>query len=263
MRRAVLNTYPWTAAALIGAAFAAAYAAARWAPEAAPYVILAAGVLAVAAASFAAYGLARTSHSRRVAALTAATPATLVAGAFGSFLIIDHAAGVAAVAAATVVLSAIYLAYLRGMVNGDERFRPADFSHLSFAVHAVTVFFTLVASYGMPDYLQLPVPFASVAVAAIVFVVSAETLRRAGLAGKEATVLSAAFVALAVQLFVGLSFLPTSDLVNATVGTVLYSAGLHVVVAMLDSGGAAPAYRRQFAFSLLLVIIVLSTARWA
>lgn len=263
MRGLLLRTYPWTASSLVGASFAATYAAARFAPALASYAIPAFAAVAIAGASVAAYGLSRTAHSRRVAALTAATPAALVAAAFGCFLIVDRMAGVGAVAATAVVLTAAYLTYLRGMVKGDERFRPQDFSHLSFAVHAVSVFFTLLVAYGMPDYLQLPVPAASVVVALIVFVATAETLRRAGLVGRDVAILSFAFVALAVQLFIGLSFLPTSDLVNAAVGTLLYAAGLHVAVSMLDPRVPAPAYRRQFAFTLLLVVVVLSTARWA
>ncbi|MEY4744156.1 MAG: hypothetical protein RL272_101 [Candidatus Parcubacteria bacterium] len=263
MRGFVLRIYPWAAPFLAAAAFAATYASVHSVPAAAPYAIPALGAFAAAIVAIAAYGIARIGQARRAAALTAATPAALTAAAFGFFLVADSGVGAAAIAGSSALLAAAYLGYLRGMVKGDGRFRAPDFSHLSFAVHVVTVFFTLAVAYGMPDYLQLPVSYAAVAVAAVMAIAAAESLRRAGLAGRDVVVPSAAFAALGVQLFIGFSFLPTSDLVNAAAGTLLYASGLRVAVAMLDAKAPAPAYGRSFAFTLLLVVIVLSTARWA
>mgnify|MGYP001590697115 FL=1 len=258
-----MRTYPWAVPFLVGAAFVSALVLSRTAPEAARLVIPAIMLAATGAVAAATYGLARIGHDRRVALLTSATPAVLVAGAFGCFLIVETSAGRLALAAATVMLAAVYLAYLRGMVRGDERFRVDDFSHFSFAVHVVSVFFVFAFAFGVTGYLRIPVPLAAFVVAVTILLATAETLRRAGLANGSAATISAMFVALGVQLYLALSFLPTSHLVNAAVGTVLYAAGLHAVVAALADRAPAPAFRRQFALSLLLVVIMLSTARWA
>lgn len=263
MRAAIVKTYPWAVPLLIGAAFFAALEVSRLAPEPALRIVPAIGAFAAAVAALAGFGLARVSHRRRIAALTAATPAVLVAAAFGCFTIVDTSAGRLALAAAAVVLSAAYLAYLRGIVHRDARFRPEDFSHLSFAVHVISVFFAFAFAFGVPGYLQVPVPAVAAALALVILLSTAESLRRAGLSGRDTALLSSAFVALGVQFHLALSFLPTTNLVNAAVGTVLYATGLHAAVAALSGAAERPGYRRQFAFSFLLLVVVFATARWS
>ncbi|HTK05100.1 MAG TPA: hypothetical protein VL500_05940 [Candidatus Eisenbacteria bacterium] len=263
MRTVAMRTYPWAAPVLIGTAFAGVSLVAGLAPVAAHLAVPALIAFASLVAAFATYGLARIGHARRIAALTAATPAALVMGAFGCFLIVDTRVARIALAASAVILTAVYLAYVRGMVKRDERFRAEDFSHLSFAVHVTSVFFMLAFVFGAPGYLQVPMPAAAFVVALGILVATAESTRRAGLNGRDSAAITAAFAALGVQLYLALSFLPTTNLVNAAVGTVLYAAGLHAAVSALAGKVPAPAFRRQFALSFALVAIVFATARWA
>ncbi|HTM67977.1 MAG TPA: hypothetical protein VL426_01635 [Candidatus Binatia bacterium] len=263
MRPLAVSTYPWAAPLLIGAAFFAAAETARLAPGAAPAAVPALGAFASFAAAFAAFGLARMAHRPRIALLTAATPGVLVAAAFACFLIIDSSAGRIALAATAVVLSAAYLAYLRGIVRHDERFRDEDFSHLSFAVHVISVFFAFAFAFAVPNYLQTPMPAITAAVSVVILLATAESIRRAGLGGRDAALLSAAFVAFGAQLYLALSFLPTTNLVNAAVGTVLYASGLHAAVTVLSGRSSRPAFRRQFALSFVMLAVVFATARWA
>ena len=263
MRTAIVRTYPWSAPLLVGAAFLASFEVSRHLPSAAHAAVPALGAFAVAVSAVAGFGLARIGHRGRIAALTAATPAVLVAAAFGCFLIVDTGPGRLTLAASAVVLSVAYLSYLRGIVRRDPRFRPEDFSHLSFAVHVIAVFFAFAFAFGVPGYLPVPVPAVAGALSLVILLSTAESLRRAGLSGRDAALVSSAFVALGAQLYFALSFLPTTNLVNAAVGTVLYATGLHASVSVLSGRSSEPAFRRQFAVSFLLLVVVFATARWA
>lgn len=264
MRFSPHKSATWLAPAIVATSFVAAAEAARRLPELAWMAIFVSGLLATAVAAWGGYAVSRRGHSRREAMLLAITPAMLTSGAFGCFLIAGTGIERIGVAAVAVALLAPYLTYLRGVSRADARFNGEKFSHLSFAVHVAAMFFVTAFLAEIPGYLQVPLPAAVAAVGAATLAASAETLRRAGHSGRDAAALAASAAALMMQLFLAMSFLPTAGIVNAAVLTVLYAAGLRAAVAILAGKPAAPSVaRRDFAFTCLLVAVVLTTARWA
>jgi hypothetical protein len=254
----------WFSPAVAAAAFFVAAEASRRQWEAAWLAIFCAGAVATLVAAWAGYVVSRRGHSRREALLLAITPAMLVSGSFGCFLIAGNVVERVGVAVVAVALLAPYLTYLRGVSRADSRFTGEKFSHLSFAVHVAAMFFVTAFSAEIPGYLRVPLPAAVISVGAAALAASAETLRRAGHVGRDAAALAASAALLMMQLFLAMSFLPTAGIVNAAVLTVLYATGLRAAAAILSGAPVKPSVmRRDFAFSFILVAVVLSTARWA
>lgn len=257
------KTAVWLVPATVAASFMVAAEASVRQWEIARLVIYAAGAAATVVAAWGGYAVSRRGHSRREAMLLAITPAMLASGAFGCFLIAGSQPERLGVAVAAVTLLAPYLTYLRGVSRADAKFTGEKFSHLSFAVHVAAMFFVTAFSAELPGYLRVPLPAAVVAVGAAALAASAETLRRAGHSGRDAAGLAATAAVLMMQLFLAMSFLPTAGIVNAAVLTVLYATGLRAATSVISGAPAAPrVMRRDFAFSCLLVAVVLSTARW-
>ncbi len=197
------------------------------------------------------------------ALLSSITPAILLAGALGTFMTVEGDTARLLVAATTIGFSVLFLAYWHGMGRGDVRFSADDFAHLSFALHVVAMFFVLVSVFGLSDFLTLPLPAVAGIAGAITLVTVAETMRRAGLPRQSIVAFSATMALIMAEATVALSELPTGNLVDAMMGVVVYATCLHAATAILQPSPRPPALRRHFALSFAIVILVLSTARWA
>ena len=103
-----------------------------------------------------------------------------------------------------------------------------------------------------------------VAVIAFVSLVTvAETLRRSGAQPNVILPTSSALSLIMAESTLALAQLPTTSLVNAMVGTVLYAACLHAMNAILVPAERTHGLARHFALSFAIVLLVMSTARWA
>jgi hypothetical protein len=88
-------------------------------------------------------------------------------------------------------------------------------------------------------------------------------MRRAGLPRSSTVTFALTMAVIMTEATVALSQLPTSNLVDAMMGVVVYATCLHAATAVLLPSSRPPALRRHFALSFAIVILVLSTARWA
>jgi hypothetical protein len=260
MMRHSPSSVAWAAAAIVVAGFSATVAVARFNPGSLSRMAV---VMAVAIPVLTAALCMKVSRhaGRVVSAALAVTPTFLVAGAYGFFLVVGNDAARAAVLAVAAVLVGFYFTYLVGLQTHDARFQKEDFLDLSFVIHVLTMFFVLAATFGISGFSYLPTPVIAVCVAVVALLASVETFRRAGVLASGAA-FAFAFAFVAAEFVVALSFLPTSGLVNATVGAVLYAAGLRIATWTLIGRADVRTSRRQVALSFFLVLLVFSTARW-
>lgn len=222
-------------------------------------IVAAAGIVAAVCA----YASARGAYGRAIAARYAIAPAFFAVSAAGFLLLVEGSAFRYALAAATASMLYAWFAYVDGMRGEPGRFTAEGFVHLVRALRVVASFFFLAFCFGITVFMQVPVWIPALAVLAATALVSWETLWHAKRSSREEVPLIAALALVASQLYVGLSFLPTSAAVNAAVATTFLAFALHFAERAFDGDGSAKWLRRQFAMSGLLVVLVLATARWA
>jgi hypothetical protein len=187
----------------------------------------------------------------------------LVSGALSTYLTVDGNPARVLIGLTATGFSGLFLAYWRGMGSSDVRFRTDDFAHLSFAVHVVAMFFVMASAFGVTEYVPMPLVAVVAIVGLVSLVTAAETLRRSGVRSPMLAPVSLTVAALLTEASFALMQLPTTSLVNAVVGTVVYASTLHAANTILVAPSHPPAFRRHFALSFAIVILVLSTARWA
>lgn len=202
-------------------------------------------------------------HAKVPALLAAATPFVLMIGGLGAYVVAEGYWTRMCIGAASVGGLSLFLAYWRGMSRGEARFRNEDFAHLTLALHVFAMFFLLTTSFGVTDFLHLPVAASAFVVAMLALVTGAETMRRSAVPSSFVWPFSIALATIVGEGYVAISMLPTGNLVNALVGTVLYAATLHAALSALSASQLSNRLGRQFALSLAVVTLVLSTARWA
>lgn len=262
MKRFAASAIAWISAAIVVGSFAALYFSPRLpsslAMASVPWVCALAPIC-IALTTF------LTNRGSRVlpALLSSTTPAILLAGGLGTFMTVEGDTARLLVAATTIGFSVLFVAYWHGMGRGDARFSDDDFAHLSFALHVVAMFFALVSAFGLSDFLALPLPAVAGIAGAITLVTVAETMRRAALPRQSIIAFSVTMSLIMAEAAVALSELPTSNLVDAMMGVVVYATCLHAATAVLQPSVRPPALRRHLALSFAIVILVLSTARWA
>ncbi len=262
MKRFASTAIAWISTAIVVGAFAALFEASRL--PARVSLILVAWVCVTAPLSI---GLitffTNRDTSRSSAILSSSTPAVLVAGALGTFMTVDGIAAQLLVASTAIGFCVLFLAYWHGMGRGDARFRADDFAHLSFALHVVATFFVLASAFSLSDFLPLPLPALAAIAGLITLVTVAETMRRAGLPSSSIPSFAVVMAVVMAEVTVALSELPTSNLVDAMIGVVVYATCLHAATAILAPTPRPAVLRRHFALSFAIVILVLFTARWA
>lgn len=223
-----------------------------------------AGLVAAAAAlaALSAYAAARGGYGRAISMRFAVAPAFFSASAACFLLLVEGSLMRYALIISSAGMLYAWFAYLDGMRSQPGRFAADGFVHLGRALRIVAAFFFLAFCFGITVFMQVPVWMPALAVCAGSALVTWETLWHAKRSSREELPLVAAIAVLSAQLYVGLSFLPTSSVVNAAVATTFLAFAIHYSERAFDAS-AGKGIRRQFAMSALLVVLVLATARWA
>lgn len=191
------------------------------------------------------------------------TPAFFTAASLGYFVLIETDAARYALAVFAVALLAVYFIQLRKALHPFIPLTLVEFAHLGYAMHVVSMFFAYAFAFGITLYVHLPALVLALSLGILGAIVAAETFRDGPATPRESAVMIAAIGLLAAELQAALSFLPTSHMVNAAVGIILFVLTLHVFKHVLAGSTDPKTIRRHFAFSSLLVVLVLFTARWA
>jgi len=196
--------------------------------------------------------------------LRLAAPAVfLAASSFLYLLIVETALGRYGLAALVMFLTAVFFENLRRSPEGAERSGPTNLVHLSLVLDALSLFFLLSFIFGVAAFFYVSLPLAAAVIGLVAAAMTREMLWRSGLQSREYVSLIVAAGLIGAETYVALALLPTSHLVNAAVAVVLLSAALHVVRQVLSGAGEFRYFRKELAASLLLAVLLMTTARWA
>jgi hypothetical protein len=241
-------------------------AAVRLPPAFADHRLPALAALAAASVFFAglsAYVASRGGFGRSIAARYAVTPAFFSLSASCFLLLVEGSLWRIALIAASSAALYVWFSYVDGMRTEPGRFTTDGFAHLVRVLRVTAAFFFLSFCFGITVFMQVPVWIPALAVLVATGIVAWETLWHAKRSSREEFPLIVAVALVSAQLYVALSFLPTSAMVNAAVATTLVAFALHFAERIFDGIGAGRGLRRHFAMTAALVVLVLATARWA
>jgi len=261
MAKKIIRNLPVIVAFLVGAAsFAASWLPVRHLPLA--LVIWAACLGSALAVIAAGVFLIARGTARALPFWRSCLPSVfLVSAGFAYLLIIESAAGSYLLAALVALLVGAHLAQVRSAAAGGVDHDPA-LAHLANLVGLAGLFLLLAFLYGINSYYYISMPLLGLAAAAAVAGVAGESLASFGLTSAELPIVVVVFGALEFQAYVGFSFLPTGNLVNAAVNVILFASALYVVRMILQGAGEARYFRRELALSFLSVAILMATAGW-
>ena len=261
MAKRIIGNLPAIVAFLVGtAAFTATWLPARHLPFAltiwsaclgAALAVIAAGVFLIARGT-----------GRPLSFWRSCLPSVfLVIAGFAYLLIIESALGSYLLAAIVALLVGAHLAQVRSAAAGVVERDPA-LAHLANLIGLAGLFLLLSFLYGINSYYYVSMPLLGLAAAAAVAGVAGESLASFGLTSAELPIVVVVFGALEFQAYVGFSFLPTGNLVNAAVNVILFASSLYAVRMILQGAVEARHFRRELALSFLSVAILMATAGW-
>ncbi len=246
---------------------AGSFLAALWLPAFLPQVaatsiavVLAAAVIVVTVAVVIA---AHRTHGIRPSLRLAFTPASVVIAGAAYLLLVEGVIARYALVAVVATLVGMFMAALDDLLdaNGLGAHRE-DFLHFSFALHVIAAFFLLAFLFGLQTFAEVPLPITAAAAGVLLAAIAAESLSRAGKSGKDAALLAGSLGVVSAEFYVALSFLPTTYLVDAAVGVILFAAALHLAAGVSTDGSRNP-LRRHTALIVSLLALVLGTAQWS
>lgn len=191
----------------------------------------------------------------------AVTPVVLMLGAYGYLMLAETSTLRFVITVLTTVALFVYFERLRRL-SSLQKSEGGEFAHFSFALHVASSFFLFSFAYGLLHLVHPPVSLIAPMVGIVLISISFETMRRAGIRASHSVPLAFTLAFLATELFVAISFLPTSYIVDSVVLTILFSLALQVTRAIMKDEATTQVIRRQVFVSFILVILVLSTARW-
>ncbi len=148
-----------------------------------------------------------------------------------------------------------------GLMKNDGGESPSVAESLA-VIWIATVFFVAAGLFGLPGFADVPA-----AVLALVFgvTVAAVTVGAAAMFPMprgDRRLAALAFGIVAMQLFAGLSFFPTSAIIGASTVAIFYAVGLFVLHRVTHAPHAPHRFHRELGFAVLMVIMVLSTGQW-
>ncbi|OIO51191.1 hypothetical protein COY93_03580 [Candidatus Uhrbacteria bacterium CG_4_10_14_0_8_um_filter_58_22] len=124
------------------------------------------------------------------------------------------------------------------------------------------VFFATVFLFGIGWFVSLPVAVSAVVFGGLLSIVQYEALQQSGADRALTFRATVALTVLGVETYVGLSFLPTPFLVNATVLVIICFAVGRSAVRMLSGDIGTRGLKFGLAAAAVLVALVMATARW-
>ncbi len=200
---------------------------------------------------------------RSVAAWRAAlAPTLLVVGAFLFHLLVGSAVG--RFAALTLVMLLLISYFLRA--DGLDAFDTEGIDGLlgfSRLLTAVGLFFLTVFAFGIDRFISLPMVLIAFMMGLLFSVVAYESyLQAADIQEKTRRIAALTTGVVGLELFIGMSLLPTPFITNAAVCSVGFFASVLTINRVLQGTIGLKTLRMGLGLALALIVIMLGTARW-
>jgi hypothetical protein len=188
--------------------------------------------------------------------------AMLAVGGFGYLMLIGGTAGRYLLIGVLCALLAVYFSFLERHgrpTTGDVRL---DYERLSLMMLAPSTFFLFTFGFALIEHQVVGRAWVTPVAALLMAFLTWEMVRRLRIAAPTVALLLAASAVLGAQFFLAVSLLPLSHLVSAAALVIVLSLALQRMHDAVAETVHEAAFRRQAAFSLLLLIAILVTAQW-
>ncbi|MEA3248966.1 MAG: hypothetical protein U9Q03_01255 [Patescibacteria group bacterium] len=199
---------------------------------------------------------------RSVAAWRSAlAPTLLVVGAFLFHLLVGSAIGRFTALTFVMLLLVVYFLRADGLDAFDNEGIDAllGFSRL---LSAVGLFFLTVFAFGISRFVYMPLIALSLIVGLLYVVVAYESYLQSEAPEKARRLAATVSGVMGLELFIGMSFLPTPFITNAAVCTVAFFAIVLAVNRVLSGTIGMKELRIGLGLAAVLVAVMLGTARW-
>jgi hypothetical protein len=190
------------------------------------------------------------------------TPCLLLVSSLMFFVLLESDSGKWALAAIVTLTLAIYTENLFAFYHLPSTYQAYSLEYLTLVIYVASAFFFTSSAYMAELFLELPlfVPAIAVFVAVLFATMGVFWVSKIGFETGIPFAVTGAI--LMTELYISLSFLPTSFVTNAAVFAVCLSTYFGLVRAQVLEKLSVSVVRRYVGLGLLLIFIILSTATW-
>ncbi|OGL83255.1 hypothetical protein A3B32_02055 [Candidatus Uhrbacteria bacterium RIFCSPLOWO2_01_FULL_53_9] len=192
----------------------------------------------------------------------AITPALFVSAAVAFMLFVQDTWLLVVIATTTAIFIALFLEHVFRFIFAPGLYQPYALEHTSIVLHIASVYFFTTMFYGLNMFLHVPIWILALIFFVLAMAYVYETLWVSKIPAATAVTVSLLGAWLLVQLFVAVSFLPTSFFVDAALISVAFYVLLGVLRARLLQRLSELAMRRYAYGGGALAALILFTAKW-
>ncbi len=192
----------------------------------------------------------------------AISPTLFVVAAVAFMLFVQETWLLIMISAVTAVFIALFLEHVFRFIFAPGLYQPYALEHTSIVLHIASVYFFTTMFYGLNTFLHVPIWLLALIFFVLAIAYVYETLWVSKIPAAIAASMALLGGWLLVQLFVAISFLPTSFFVNAALVSVVFYVFLGVVRARLLQRLSEEVTRRYAIFGAALFVLILVTAQW-
>lgn len=194
--------------------------------------------------------------------IIAITPVLFVVAAVAFMLFVQETWLLVVISAVTALFIALFLEHVFRFIFAPGLYQPYALEHTSIVLHIASVYFFTTMFYGLNTFLHVPIWLLALIFFVLAMAYVYETLWVSKIPSATCAHMALLGGWLLVQLFVAISFLPTSFFVNAALISVVFYVFLGVVRARLLQR-LSDEVTRRYAFSgAALFALILVTAQW-
>ncbi|OGM01223.1 hypothetical protein A2480_01660 [Candidatus Uhrbacteria bacterium RIFOXYC2_FULL_47_19] len=190
------------------------------------------------------------------------SPTVFVAGSFLFYSLLGSV--LARFVSVTVIMLALLVFVMR--LDSSDALDPLRGANrtvrLGRLMNLLGVFFATVFLFGIGRFISLPVVVSAIIFGGLLSIVQYEALQQSGADRALIVRATVALTALGIETYIGLSFLPTPFLVNATVLMIICFAIGRSAVRILSGDVGTRGLKFGLTAAAVLVVLVLATARW-
>ncbi|MBU0625056.1 hypothetical protein KKF05_01795 [Patescibacteria group bacterium] len=216
-------------------------------------------ILAVAVISALAASLLQTRITRWRLMLP---PSLLTAGAFMFHLMVGSPSARFITVTATMLLLFGFVLRLDALKASADTTQESVLFY-GHVISLIGLFFVGVFGFGIKQFIQFPTFVTAFLLGGLMFAVAYEALIPIMITPPHLrAVAAAALGVIGTEFFFALSFLPTPFIVNAAVLIIVFFAGLRAVSRILRGDSIFLGLRIELALTLVLIVLIMATARW-
>ncbi len=192
----------------------------------------------------------------------AITPVLFVVSSIAFMLFVEADWLMIVLALVTAIFTFFFAEHLFKFIHLPSLYQPYALEHTSLVLHVASMFFLSTAFYGLQTFLRMPIWLLATVFLMFSGLMVYETLWVSKIRDAKAVRVALIGGLMFTELFVVLSFLPTSFYVNAAISTLVFYSFLGVMRASFLQRLSKDILKRYVILGLILIVALLATAKW-